>query len=168
MLNRVFVMALMLGLGAWGATHWAFERNGLQTPVVAATGATSETSGMANSIQIAPSFNGHFFVTAAVNGRPIDFLVDSGASDIVLSRNDAERAGFNLQSLRYSEPVATANGRVMVAPVELRDLRIGQLRFDFVAAKVNPAPMNVSLLGMSFLNSLRGWEVRNGRLQLYW
>ena len=104
-----------------------------------------------------------------VNGTPVDFLVDT--------RRLARRAGARPTphawaiapaQLRFTGRAATANGTVGLAPVTLRELRIGQLSRHGVAAVVNEAPMGISLLGMSFLDGLEGWEASGDRLLLYW
>ena len=77
-------------------------------------------------------------------------------------------AGLRTGELRFSGRASTANGEVALAPVTLRELRIGQLSRRGVPAMVNQAPMPVSLLGMSFLSSLDSWEARGDRLMLYW
>ena len=102
------------------------------------------------------------------NGVPIRFLIDTGASDIVLNPSDARRLGFDASNLRFSRQYETANGMVRGAPVTLRELRVGQLHLFDVEASVNEAPLEVSLLGMSFLNELSGYEVARGRLILRW
>jgi aspartyl protease family protein len=112
--------------------------------------------------------NGHFVVDAMVNGSPITFLVDTGASDIVLTLADARRLGFLPGNLDFSEQYQTANGEVRGAPVRLRELRIGQYSLYDLDASVNEGPMEVSLLGMSFLQQLRGYQVEDGRLILRW
>ena len=99
-----------------------------------------------------------------VNGSPITFLVDTGASDIVLTLADARRLGFIPGNLDFSEQYQTANGEVRGAPVRLRELRIGQYSLYDLEASVNEGPMTVSLLGMSFLEQLRGYQVEDGRL----
>jgi aspartyl protease family protein len=111
-----------------------------------------------NSIAVPEDGSGHFTVTAMVNGTPVDFLVDTGASHVVLTPADAARVGR----------AETANGTVGLAPVMLRELRIGQFSRYGVPAIVNAAPMQVSLLGMSFLAKLEGWEAKGDRLLLYW
>jgi clan AA aspartic protease (TIGR02281 family) len=112
--------------------------------------------------------SGHFLIEAHINGTPITFLVDTGASDIVLTLDDARRLGMEPRTLSYTQRFATANGEVRGAPVILRELRIGQLRLFDVAASVNEAPLGVSLLGMDFLEQLGSYEVRRGRLVLRW
>ena len=111
---------------------------------------------------------GHYLIEAVVNGAPITFLVDTGASDVVLTMDDAERMGLHPRTLRFTQRFATANGEVRGAPVVLREIRIGQFRLFDVPASVNEAPLRVSLLGMSFLEQLNGYEVAGGRLILRW
>jgi clan AA aspartic protease (TIGR02281 family) len=111
---------------------------------------------------------GHFLVEAVVNGVPITFLVDTGASSVVLTMEDAERLGFRPESLRFTQRFASANGEVRAAPVVLRELRIGQFSVFDMPASVNEAPLRVSLLGMSFLERLHGYGVEDGRLILRW
>lgn len=109
---------------------------------------------------------GHFSIDARVNGRPVRFLIDTGATDIVLSPADARRIGFDLGRLRYTRAYRTANGMVSGAPVILNDLTIGPLRFSRLAASVNGAPMRGSLLGISFLKRFRSYEVKDNTLTL--
>jgi clan AA aspartic protease (TIGR02281 family) len=111
---------------------------------------------------------GHFLIDAVVNGAPVDFLVDTGASNIVLTLADAERLGLQPETLRFSQRFATANGEVRGAPVVLREIRVGQFSLFDVPASVNEAPLRVSLLGMSFLERLNGYEVNGRRLILRW
>ncbi len=121
-----------------------------------------------NSIAVPSDGRGQFVVAGMVNGAEVTFLVDSGASEIVLSPEDARRAGYRAGQIRFTRTASTANGSVRLAPVTLRELRIGQLSRRGVDALVNEAPMPVSLLGMSFLRELEGWEAKDGRLMLYW
>jgi aspartyl protease family protein len=111
---------------------------------------------------------GHYVVEALVNGAPVTFLVDTGASDIVLTLDDARRIGLRPRTLEFSQRFSTANGEVRGAPVVLREIRIGQLYLYDVSASVNEAPLEVSLLGMSFLEQLSGYQVERGRLILRW
>jgi len=110
--------------------------------------------------------DGHFYIDATVNNRPVRFLVDTGASEIVLSPLDAERVGFRRNALKFDRQYETANGLGWGAAVTLRFVEIGAIRFDDVGASVNDAPMPDSLLGMSFLDRLAGYEVRGDSLIL--
>jgi clan AA aspartic protease (TIGR02281 family) len=111
---------------------------------------------------------GHFLIEAVVNGAPVDFLVDTGASNIVLTLADAERLGLQPETLRFTQRFATANGEVRGAPVVLREIRVGQFSLFDLPASVNEAPLRVSLLGMTFLERLNGYEVSGRRLILRW
>jgi clan AA aspartic protease (TIGR02281 family) len=117
-------------------------------------------------VEAGPS--GHYVVEAMVNGAPVTFLVDTGASEIVLTQDDARRIGLEPRALAFTQRFSTANGEVRGAPVVLREIRISQFRLFDVTASVNEAPLEVSLLGMSFLEQLSGYEVERGRLILRW
>ncbi len=121
-----------------------------------------------NELVLLKGANGHFLVKAHVNGVETRFLVDTGASDVALTKEDAHRIGINAGRLKYTRKYQTANGVIYAAPVTLRDVRIGQLRVQNVEATVSEAPMGISLLGMSFLGELAGYEVRGDRLILRW
>jgi aspartyl protease family protein len=112
--------------------------------------------------------NGHFALDAKVNGKTVRFMVDTGATGIVLNREDAERVGLRPRARDFSQVASSANGVVRWAPVVLRDVRVGSLSLRQVEASVNGGRLDVSLLGMSFLRRLNGYEVRNDSLVLYW
>jgi aspartyl protease family protein len=109
---------------------------------------------------------GHFVIEAEINGVALRLLVDTGASDLVLSPADARRLGFDVAALDYSRRYRTANGIVFGAPVMLGRVRVGPIALDDVRASVNGAKMARSLLGMSFLGRLSGYEVSDDTLTL--
>jgi clan AA aspartic protease (TIGR02281 family) len=117
---------------------------------------------------VAAGSHGHFVIEAVVDGVPLTFLLDTGASDIVLTLDDARQLGFLPQTLEFSQRFRTANGEVRGAPVRLRELRIGQFSLYNLDASVNEAPLAISLLGMRFLDRLNGYQVEDGRLILRW
>lgn len=121
---------------------------------------------VAGVVKIPADGSGHYVVEGRVNGKPVRFIVDTGASGVVLGARDAERAGFQLSSLNYSREAVTAGGRVAVAPVRLGEIEVGSIRFNDFGAMVNPKMSDVLLLGMSFLNRLSGFEVQDGALIL--
>ncbi len=111
---------------------------------------------------------GHFLVAASVNGEKVRFLIDSGASHVVLSAGDAKRLGLQPKDRDFTEIYSTPGGTVRTAPVTLAEVRIGDLVVRNVRASVSALDMDVSLLGASFLARLRGYEVNRGRLTLRW
>ncbi|WP_424971508.1 retropepsin-like aspartic protease family protein [Dinoroseobacter sp. S76] len=117
-------------------------------------------------VEIPRSRDGHYHVVLDVNGAPIEFIVDTGASEVVLSREDALKAGINPENLMFSGLAQTANGRVETAPVRLREVRLGGIEDENVRAVVNGGEMRKSLLGMSYLNSFDRIEINEGRLIL--
>ena len=110
--------------------------------------------------------DGHYHVMATINGARIDFLVDTGATDIVLSPDDARRLGYDPGQLTFTSMAHTANGTVMGAPIRISELVVGPIVMTDVRADVNQAEMAASLLGMEFLNRLQSWRVENERLTL--
>jgi clan AA aspartic protease (TIGR02281 family) len=131
-----------------------------------ATRPTSESEGWEYVVEAGS--HGHFVIDAVVDGVPLTFLLDTGASDIVLTLDDARQLGFLPQTLEFSRRFRTANGEVRGAPVRLRELRIGQFSLYDLDASVNEAPLAISLLGMRFLDRLNGYQVEDGRLILRW
>ncbi len=119
------------------------------------------------AVSFRASAGGHFQIEAHIDGVPIRFLVDTGATDIVLSPADARRLGFDPAKLRFNRSYRTANGMVQGAPVTLGELTVGPIRLSRIPASVNGAEMSQSLLGMRFLNRLKSYEVKDGVLTLY-
>lgn len=110
--------------------------------------------------------DGHFHMEVAVNGEPIRFLVDTGASIVTLSEDDARRAGYDPGSLDYTLQFSTANGTAWGAPIRIDQMKAGPLVARDVRAAVGGAGMSKSLLGMSFLNQLNGFSVAGDTLIL--
>jgi len=110
--------------------------------------------------------DGHFHVSAKVNGERVQFLVDTGASVVTLTRDDAERAGLNPGTLSYSQRFDTANGTAFGAPVRVDRLEIGSIAVTDVRAAVLEKGLGTSLLGMSFLERLSSFSVEGDTLTL--
>jgi aspartyl protease family protein len=120
-----------------------------------------------NTLVYTADERGHVVLDAAVNGAPVRMLVDTGASLVTLTPADARAAGINPAGLAFSGHAQTANGTTRMAPVTLREIRIGQLSIYDVPAAVLEH-LNVSLLGMTFLSRLQGYEMRDGKLTIAW
>jgi aspartyl protease family protein len=117
-----------------------------------------------HSISFPVAENGHYRVRATADGVPLDFTVDSGATDVVLSPRDAERLGFDLDQLQFTKFAETANGLVRGAPIEIAEFVVGPIVIRDLPATVNEADLSDSLLGMEFLRRLKSWRVENQRL----
>ncbi|WP_337269833.1 TIGR02281 family clan AA aspartic protease [Oryzifoliimicrobium ureilyticus] len=110
---------------------------------------------------------GHFQATVNVNGVPIPMMVDTGASLIALSREDARTIGIDLDNLQYTMSVLTANGRTMVAPVRLAEVSVGPIiRKDVQGSVAMDDSLDGSLLGMSYLGTLGSLQMQTDELRL--
>ncbi len=115
-------------------------------------------------VPLAP--DGHYYLTLSVNGAPVNFLVDTGASQVVLSRKDAERAGIDTGSLAYLGRAQTANGEVSTASTWVDEMSLGGIVDKGVRVWVNSSDMEKSLLGMGYLHRWSRIEIQNGALVL--
>ncbi|KQZ96531.1 aspartic protease [Mesorhizobium sp. Root157] len=111
--------------------------------------------------------NGHFETLMLINGKQIRAVVDTGATATVLTAEDARAAGFNPEALRYTVEVSTANGVANASAVRVDELAIGNIvRKDMPVLVAAPGALQQSLLGMNFIGSLSGFEVRGDRMTL--
>jgi aspartyl protease family protein len=117
-------------------------------------------------IELPRAADGHYYLTADVNGAPIRFVVDTGASQIVLTKADAETAGLATEDLSFVGRAFTANGEVRTAPVRLERVEVGPLVDEDVRAVVNEGELDQSLLGMEYLQRFTSVEITNGTLVL--
>lgn len=122
----------------------------------------------ARQMVISEGENGNYMVYGTVNGVRTRFLIDTGASDIILSPSDAKQAGLNFNLLDFSHSYATANGVGKGARANVRELAVGETRFSDVAISVNQADMSASLLGMTFLRRFKSFSFSQGKLTLTW
>lgn len=118
------------------------------------------------AITVPRASDGHFYLVLEVNGVPTRFVVDTGATSIVLSQEDAARAGVPIDNLIFSGRANTANGRVNTAPTRIATLSLGGIVDENVRAVVNGGEMSGSLLGMTYLNRFSRLEIANGTLIL--
>lgn len=119
-----------------------------------------------DSVVLRRSLDGQFHVDAQVDEVPVRFLIDTGASGIVLTSADAARIGIDRSQLRFTQLFETANGVIRGAAVRLHTLRIGPLLFSDIAASVGEGDLSECLLGMHLLEKLSSVEIRNGSLIL--
>ncbi len=111
--------------------------------------------------------SGHFEARITINGAPIRTVVDTGATSTVLTSEDAQAAGFNPATLNFTVPVSTANGMARAASVRTQELSIGGIvRRNMQVMVAAPGALSQSLLGMNFIGSLSGFDVRGDRMIL--
>ncbi len=178
--------SLLGELASWGAAaailvagvmHYDTLRSGLSqvmgvpdTPQAAAPAdEPAHASGPAKSgtEELKAFADGHYYARAEINGRPIDVMVDTGASMVALTYEDAERAGLRLKPSDFTNQVSTANGVAAVAPVMLDRISIGHITVRNVRAAVcERGRLEKTLLGMSFLSRLERVGISQGRLIL--
>ncbi len=117
-------------------------------------------------IEVPLGKDGHFHLTAQVNGAPIRFVVDTGATTIALGPEDARKAGIDPDGLAYAGQARTANGTVQTATVMLDSVRIGDIHDDSVPALVLRSELDLSLMGMSYLSRFASVSIQGDRLIL--
>ncbi|MBQ0806256.1 TIGR02281 family clan AA aspartic protease [Sulfitobacter sp. HGT1] len=118
------------------------------------------------TVTIPRARDGHYYLTMQINGAAIRFVVDTGASDMVLTRADAQRVGLSPDTLNYLGRANTANGEVRTAFVRLNEVQLGTVRDFDVSAVVNDGDMAQSLLGMGYLQRWGRIEISNNELIL--
>lgn len=119
-----------------------------------------------DAYEVTRARDGHFYLTLEINGQDVDFVVDTGASAIVLTTADARAVGIDTDTLAYLGRAMTANGEVRTAPVTLDYVSLGELRAERVRAAVNEGQMDTSLLGMTYLRNFSEITIRGDRLIL--
>ena len=117
-------------------------------------------------IETPRSFDGHYHLTLDLNGEAVEFVVDTGATDMVLTQADAARVGIDTGALSYSGIAGTANGTVRTARISLDTVTLGGITDRNVLAVVNAGEMDQSLLGMRYLQRFDRLEISDGMLVL--
>lgn len=131
-----------------------------EAPLRGAQGSEPEPASLAKAA------DGHFWADALADGKPVHFLVDTGASSVSLTEKDAERLGLDPARLVYNQTVRTADGDSLAARVRLASLSVDGVRIDNVDALVIGRGLPASLLGMSYLGRLSRFEATPSSLVL--
>jgi aspartyl protease family protein len=165
------VAALIFWAGLLGVTlvayGYRFELRavGERVLAVAFPGTAIETA--PKEITVFRQPDGQFTLVAQAGRTRVSFVLDTGASTVVLRAEDAARLGIPVKTLAYDMPVATANGHAMTAAVTLPELRIGDIvETDVDALVARKGSLHQNLLGMTFLNRLASFTFANDRLVL--
>ncbi|MEI7804183.1 MAG: TIGR02281 family clan AA aspartic protease [Hyphomicrobiales bacterium] len=164
--------AVLLVLG--GVVAKIADKNMLQaaTPAMSArttvgTAPVVQASAGGRTMTVPRDARGHFQVEASINGRRLDFMIDTGASVIAMRESDAARLGIHPSPSDYTATVSTANGSIKAARAQFNSVDVGGIRIFDVAGLVLPdEALRENLLGLSFLSRLRRFEYANGKMVL--
>jgi aspartyl protease family protein len=167
---RFLVIGVIATLCAIGAAQQLGGVGVAAAPQAAAATATEtpvEAAPSDGQASIVKSADGHFWADAQVNGgHPIHFLVDTGATAVALTANDARSLGIDPSSLDYRYTVTTANGQARAAAVKLSDVSVDRAEVENVQAYVIDQGLQTSLLGMTYLGRLSKFEATPDTLVL--
>ena len=161
----VFI-ALLIGVFAARVADTKSKSAAASAAISAAPVSAPELPSNSRSVTLSRGNGGHFWVEARIDGRPLQMVVDTGATQIALRASDAARLGIHPSARDYVVKVATANGITRAALVQLRSLELGDVVVRDLPALVHADDaLGVNLLGMSFLSRLR-WTHERGKLVL--
>ncbi len=117
-------------------------------------------------VRVPPAPDGHYWVRASVNGQSVRFLVDTGASDVVLSRETARRVGIDVAALRFDRVGMAAGGPVRAASARVERLVVGPIAREDMPVSVLDGSADINLLGMRFLRTLESFAIERGEMVL--
>ena len=165
--NRTQLGSMLRAAALWALIFiGAIAAVGLWQDVVGTVSPTRAVSFGDGRVEIPRDSSGHYYATLELQGVPVRFIVDTGATDMVLSRADARRVGLDPDALVYSGRARTANGVVRTARVTLGEVAFGPFTDTDVPAWVNEGELDLSLLGMSYLSRFERIEIAGDRLIL--
>jgi aspartyl protease family protein len=163
-MRSLVIVSIMIVLVAAAAPS-IFERYKPAGPAALRADVPATKSHHPRQVEIAVESDGHFYVDAEVNFRPVRLMVDTGASVVVLRQSDAADVGFRPRPGEFDRPVSTANGTALAAETTLDSIRVRDIEVADVRALVLPDDqLPVSLLGATFLGRLGRYEVSGGTL----
>ena len=166
-LRYIAVWAAAIGLLAVGYAY-RDDLAGVPQRLRLAFGAGYPIATAEHEVVVPQDERGAFVLNAKVNGQPVRFIVDTGATDTVLSPEAARRLGVDTDKLEFGQSAETANGMGYGAAFVAQRLEVGPIAFTNFPMVINQASMSSSLLGLSFLNRLESFEIRDRKLILKW
>lgn len=162
----IWVIIFLLGILAYS---YRYEINNTKERIVRELAPGSATHNRkTGAIILNQATDGHFYLNTIINRKKVRFLIDTGASDIALNLQDAQNIGINIKKIKFNKIYNTANGKTYGASVILDHLIVGRVKFNRVSASIMSSDMDISLLGMTFLNRLKKYEFKNSNLILYY
>lgn len=168
MSSGFFIQAGLLAAVAVGGAYYLAQNPAVTSEPVEETIPVRPVTPKPQSASVVsiPRSNGQFFTQARVNRGSVRFLVDTGASAVALTIDDARRAGIDTRKLSFDRPVDTANGRTYAASVKIDEIRIGGIVVRDVQTLIVKDGLHISLLGMTFLGELQRVEATPSQLIL--
>lgn len=153
--GAIWVLIFIGAIGAYGL--WTdIQRDVLPRQSVVSSGV----------VEVPRGLDGHFYLTLRMNDEPVQFMVDTGASEVVLTGQDARKIGIDPDTLDFIGTASTANGVVRTAPTRVDQVRLGDIRTENLKVYVNEGEMSISLLGMTYLRQFDRIEIRDDLLIL--
>ena len=166
----LIIAAVVLAAGGYVARYadkTVVEVPASQAAAVQPVDEPRQTSAGQHKMELKSGRDGHFHVDARVEGRHIDFMVDTGASLVIMRETDAAYAGIHPMPRDYTAVVSTANGKIRAAPAKLDRIEVGDITvFDVPALVLPDEALSQNLLGVAFLSRLRRYEFADGRMLL--
>lgn len=164
---KLAILALMGAVSAVGAAEVLSNTKMPAEPELrAAVAIAPQAAATGQAASIAKGRDGHYWAEADVNGSQVRFLVDTGASAVALTTEDAKRLGIQTEKLNYSYKVVTASGQTRAAAVKLGRVAVAGAALRDVDALVIEDGLESSLLGMSYLGRLASFEATQTSLIL--
>jgi len=154
------VVALVLAIGY----TYRFELKDTANRVLAEL-VPGHAAARGRTVELARTGAGDFQIATQVNGARVPMVLDTGASSVMLTRDAAVAAGLPVEMIKYNVNIETANGRTYAAAAIIDRIAVGGIVERAVPALIaQPGTLKTSLLGMSFLSRLQGWEVRGDKV----
>ncbi|WP_295444054.1 TIGR02281 family clan AA aspartic protease [Sphingorhabdus sp. EL138] len=141
-----------------------FEFIGIWERVKADISGTSGQSVSSEAIELRRQDDGHYWLMVDINGKPVRFMVDSGATITAINATTALETGVEADG--YPIILSTANGRVAAKRANVRSLTVGPHRIENHPVVVSERFGDVNLLGMNFLNRMQSWRVEANKMVL--
>ena len=169
-MRQLFVLAVALLVVGSYAAFYADRAVGtyseFHAAVVQPANESREPTSSGRSLMLESDHQGHFQVEARVEGRFVDFIVDTGASLVVLRETTAAQVGIRLQPRDYTATLVTANGKIMAARATIERIEVGGITVYDVPVVLPDEALAKNLLGVSFLSRLKRYDYAKGRMVL--
>jgi aspartyl protease family protein len=160
--------------GAWigiiilflGLYSYRFEFGDIKNRIIGEINPSKARINQSGQVVIKLAKDGHYYMDIKINNVPIKFMVDTGASSVVLGKDEAKRVGINIDELNFNKSYQTANGVIFAAAAVIDKVEFAGLNFQNLPVSINSANMGAPLLGMSFLRKFKKYEFYRDRLIL--